>query len=213
MQIPDTPPATDGADADAVSAATPLILFVVGPPAVGKMTVGQAIAERTGLRLFHNHLSIEVAVRYFDFGTPAFQRISDKIRMAVLEEIAAGDLPGLVFTYVWAFELAGDHALIEQYAQPFRERGGRVLFVELNASQAERLLRNKGASRLAEKPSHRDRESSTRNLISVDEQHQLTSNGMFDGRPDYLVIDNEALEPADVAERVIAHFELARPAN
>jgi ATP-dependent Lon protease len=44
-------------------AAPPLLLFVVGPPAVGKMSVGQAIAERTGLRLFHNHISIELALR------------------------------------------------------------------------------------------------------------------------------------------------------
>ena len=39
-------------------AAPPLLLFVVGPPAVGKMSVGQAITERTGLR-FHNRISIE----------------------------------------------------------------------------------------------------------------------------------------------------------
>jgi ATP-dependent Lon protease len=29
-------------------AAAPMLLFRVGPPAVGKMSVGQAIAERTG---------------------------------------------------------------------------------------------------------------------------------------------------------------------
>ena len=44
------------------------------------MTVGQAIAERTRLRLFHNHLSIELALRYFEYGTPAFHRISGSIR-------------------------------------------------------------------------------------------------------------------------------------
>jgi ATP-dependent Lon protease len=47
-------------------AAPPLLLFVVGPPAVGKMSVGQTIADRTGLRLFHNHIAIELALRYFD---------------------------------------------------------------------------------------------------------------------------------------------------
>ncbi|GAA0433130.1 hypothetical protein Aca07nite_02490 [Actinoplanes capillaceus] len=38
---------------------TGTLLFIVGPPAVGKMTVGERIAARTGLRLFHNHLAIE----------------------------------------------------------------------------------------------------------------------------------------------------------
>lgn len=81
-------------------AAAPLLLFLVGPPAVGKMSVGQAIAERTGLRLFHNHISIEVALRYFDYGTPAFYRIDGEIRRLVIEEVAASDLPGLIFTFV-----------------------------------------------------------------------------------------------------------------
>ena len=32
-----------------------MLAMLVGPPAVGKMTVGLALAARTGLRLFHNH--------------------------------------------------------------------------------------------------------------------------------------------------------------
>jgi hypothetical protein len=90
----------------------PLLLFLVGPPAVGKMTVGRAIAERTGLRLFHNHLAIEVALRYFDFGTPAFLRIDGEIRRLVIEEVAASDLPGLVLTFVWAFNVPEDQAFV-----------------------------------------------------------------------------------------------------
>jgi len=37
----------------------PTLLCIIGPPAVGKMTVGDAIAARTGYRVFHNHLAIE----------------------------------------------------------------------------------------------------------------------------------------------------------
>jgi ATP-dependent Lon protease len=48
----------------------PTLLFVLGPPAVGKMTVGNAIAEITGLKLFHNHLTIEPVLRLFEFGSP-----------------------------------------------------------------------------------------------------------------------------------------------
>lgn len=191
-------------------AAPPLLLFVVGPPAVGKMTVGQAITERTGLRLFYNHISIELALCYFDYGTPAFHRIDGAIRQLVIEEVAASDLPGLVFTYVWAFDLPADQALVEEYAKPFRDRGARVLFVELEATQAERLKRTAGVSRLAEKPSRRDLAASRRNLLETDARYQLNSGGKFDERQDYLRIDNTLLAPGEVAERVIEHFGLPR---
>jgi hypothetical protein len=190
--------------------APPLLLFVVGPPAVGKMSVGQAITERTGLRLFHNHISIELALRYFDYGTPAFHRIDSAIRRLVIEQVAASDLPGLVFTYVWAFNVPADQALVEEYAKPFRERGARVLFVELEATQTERLKRTAGASRLAEKPSRRDLEASRRNLLETDARYQLNSGGKFDARPDYLRINNTLLTPGEVAERVIERFALPR---
>jgi hypothetical protein len=190
--------------------AAPLLLFVVGPPAVGKMAVGQAITERTGLRLFHNHISIELALRYFDYGTPAFGRLSDEIRRRVIEEVAASDLPGLVFTFVWAFDVPEDQAFVDEYARPFRERGARVLFVELEATQAERLKRNTCVSRLTEKPSTRDLEASRRRLLEADARYQLNSGGKFDQRPDYLRIDNTLLTPGEVAERVIGHFGLPR---
>jgi hypothetical protein len=188
-----------------------MLLFVVGPPAVGKTTVGQAIAERTGLRLFHNHLSIELALRYFDFGTPGFRRIDGTIRRMVVEEVAASDLPGLVFTYVWAFDDPGDHEAVEAYARPFREHGGRVLFLELEAPQSERLRRNVGESRLAEKPSKRNLESSRRSLLDLDARYQLNSGGMFDEREDYLRLDNAHRTPGQVADHVITHFGLPVP--
>lgn len=189
-------------------AAPPLIVFVVGPPAVGKMSVAQAIAERTGLRSFHNHLSVELALRYFDFGTPGFLRISESIRHQVTAQVAASELPGLVFTYVWAFDVPEDGDAVEEYARPFRERGGRVLFVELETSQAERLRRNEGASRLAEKPSKRDLVASRRHLLDFDARYQLNTGGAFDDREDWLRIDNTDLAPAEVAERVAKHFQL-----
>ena len=189
-------------------AVPPLLLYIVGPPAVGKMSVGQAIAERTGLRLFHNHISIELALRYFEYGTPAFRRISDEVRLRVIEEVAASDLRGLVFTFVWAFNVPEDQAFVDEYALPFRSRGGRVLFVELEATQAERLKRNECESRLAEKPSKRDLEASRRRLLQNDLRYQLNSGGEFDQRPDYLRIDNTMLTPGEVAERVISQFGL-----
>ena len=94
-----------------VAAVAPVLVFIVGPPAVGKMTVGHELAGRTGLKLFHNHHSIDLALRFFPFGTPPFHRLVGEFRRRIFEEVAASDLSGLIFTYVWAFDHASDDEL------------------------------------------------------------------------------------------------------
>ncbi|WP_331740998.1 MULTISPECIES: hypothetical protein [unclassified Streptomyces] len=49
--------------AEGSSLTAPTLLYIVGPPAVGKAIVGHEIATRTGLRLFHNHMAIEPVLR------------------------------------------------------------------------------------------------------------------------------------------------------
>ncbi|GAA1935815.1 hypothetical protein [Kitasatospora viridis] len=188
---------------------TPTLLFVIGPAAVGKMTVGGAIAERTGFKLFHNHMTIEPLARLFGHGSPQFQRLNHGFREQILAEAAGSDLPGLVFTLVWAFDDPEDAALVERYTAPFRERGARILFLELTADQAVRLVRNAGETRLAEKPSKRDLEWSNRNLVGMDAKHRLNSIDEFAHVPEsHLLVDNTELAPAEVAERAVAYFGL-----
>ena len=186
---------------------TPKLVFIIGPPAVGKMTVGAALAARTGLKLFHNHRTIDVVLPFFAFGSPPFNRLVGEFRRRILEEVASSELAGLIFTYVWAFDQPGDDAEIEAYAAIFKGRGGAVFYVELQASQEVRLRRNETEFRLAEKPSKRNLAESRRQLISLD-SYQLDSRGRFEGRADYLRIDNTELSPEDAAEKIIRTFDL-----
>ena len=45
------------------------LVILFGPGAVGKMTVGKALAEITELKLFHNHMSLELANQFFPWST------------------------------------------------------------------------------------------------------------------------------------------------
>ena len=188
----------------------PLLLFLIGAPAVGKMTVGHELARLTGLRLFHNHLSIEPALRFFDYGTPSFVRLVENFRRGVFEEVANSNLPGLIFTFVWAFDLPSEAAAVKQYAAPFRERGGRVLFSELHAELEERLRRNETEFRLAEKPSKRDVELSRRRLLEHERAHRFQSDGEHDADENWLRMDTTKLQPQDVANIIASHFALQR---
>ena len=78
------------------------LVFIVGRPASGTMTVGHELAQRTGLKLFHNYQTIDLILPLFPFGTPAFHRLVGEFRRRLFEEVAASDLSGLIFTYVWA---------------------------------------------------------------------------------------------------------------
>jgi hypothetical protein len=174
------------------------------------MTVGHELAARTGLRLFHNHHTIDLVLRFFPYGTPPYQRLVGEFRRRIFEEVAESTLPGLIFTYVWAFDHASDEAAVEEYAAIFRDRGGRVVYVELEATQAERLRRNETEFRLEQKPFKRDVEASRGQLLELDARYQLNSRGRYDGRPDWLRLDNTALSAAEVAERAILHFGIPR---
>jgi hypothetical protein len=183
------------------------LLVVFGPPAVGKMTVGRAIADASGFRLFHNHHTIEPLLDVFDFGTPPFNRLLGELRQRVLEE-AAGFGTDLVFTIVWALDNESDTAGVREHIRPFVEAGRRVAFVELSAALDVRLDRNRTEYRLAEKKSKRDLEWSESNVREL-ERYQMNTDkpsvadSLLAEHP-HLRIDNTDLSPEAVADRVLA---------
>lgn len=173
------------------------------------MAVGEELSRLTGLPLFHNHLSIEAVLPVFYYGTKPFNRLVRLIRRSVIEEVAESDLPGVVFTFVWAFDQPGDRTYVEDLAAIFLERGHRPVYVELWADQETRLERNEAPSRLEAKPSKRDVARSREILLSSDEEYRLSSGGDFPLEP-YLLIDNSDLSPTEVAEQIADHFALPR---
>lgn len=180
-------------------------VIIFGPSAVGKMSVGKAIADKTGMKLFHNHMSIEAVRPVFDFGTPSFNRLVTMIRMETFKEAAKSDMEGLIFTFVWALDLPSEFEYINRAVKVFEEANAEIFYLELEASLETRLERNKHEIRLLEKPSKRELETS-KNILYYEEKYQLnTKEGEFN-RPNHLKINNENLEPSEVAEMVIEHF-------
>lgn len=189
------------------------LVIIFGPPAVGKMTVGMELQRLTGMPLFHNHMTIELIMKFFPYGTPAFHRLVSEFRTRICEEVAGSDLPGMIFTYVWAFDEPSDKAFIDQLAAIFESRGGQVCYAELYSPQEERLRRNATELRLAEKPSKRNLEWSRQNLLKTDERYRMNTDGDFPYPGQHLKLDNTNLTPAEAAARIAAHFGLPQKAG
>ena len=184
-------------------------IVIFGPPAVGKMSVGYELAQLTGLKLFHNHMTIDLVLNFFDFGHPQFHRLVAEFRKRVFEEVAASDLPGLIFTFVWALDLESDRAFIERSCDIFREKGAEVYFVELEAELSERLRRNESEFRLSQKAPKRDIERSRESLLKDGEKYRLNSDGDFFYEENYLKIENTNLPAREAALKIAQAFGLA----
>lgn len=176
------------------------LVIIVGSGAVGKMTVGQELMEITDLRLFHNHMMIEPVIDIFGYFHGG---VTQKLREVIFEEFIKSDNAGMIFTFMWAFDMPSDREYIMSVAQRFDE----VYCVELIADQAVRLERNKTENRLKSKASKRDLEVSEQRLLN-EERYRLVSNVGEIPFENYLRIDNTDLAPGVVAKMIKEKFDL-----
>lgn len=181
-------------------------VVIFGPPAVGKMSVGAELARLTGLKLFHNHMSIELALSFFDFGEAPFRRLVGEFRRRIFEEVAASDLPGLIFTFVWALDEEADKEFIDKSCEIFRAKGAQIYFVELEAELSERVARNESEFRLSQKPSKRDVAKSRERLLEDEKRYKLNSAGDFFYAENYLKINNTNLTAPAAAQQIAEEF-------
>jgi broad-specificity NMP kinase len=185
-------------------------ILIFGPPAVGKMTVGDAIRTKTGIPLMHNHLAIEPALKFFPYGTPSFHRFVETFRRTIFEETINSGRKGLIFTFAWDLDDEEDNRFVKETCELFETSGAKVILVELKADLSQRLVRNKSEKRLHEKPTKRDIKTSESRLIEAEKLYRLNSNGGLPVQYRHLIIDNTHMSPEEVADHIIDTIEERR---
>lgn len=121
------------------------LIFLYGPPAAGKYTIAKAVAEQTGYKLFHNHLTIDLLKSVLTFGTPDFFRLSQKIRLDIFEQAAKENVPGIIFTFV--YKKGSDDEFIKRLLDIVTSNSGEVVFIQIYCEREELLKRVKEESR------------------------------------------------------------------
>jgi hypothetical protein len=92
------------------------LILIVGSGAVGKMTVGQELMKITDFRLFHNHMMIEPVIEIFGRFNGA---LVNKLRDDIFEEFMKTNYQGMIFTYMWAFDMQWDWDYVNSLKEKF----------------------------------------------------------------------------------------------
>lgn len=184
------------------------LVIIFGPHAVGKMTVGQELAKLTGLKLFHNHMSIEIVSDLFQNMPQERSRLTYLIRNEIFEAYSKSEEYGMIFTYMCAFNLQEEWDYINSVEEIFTSKGGEVYYVELEADYDIRIERNKTENRLLNKPSKRNLEHSEHLFRVLEDKYRLNSLEGEIKKDKYIKINNTDLQPEVVAQRIKERFEL-----
>lgn len=185
------------------------LVIIIGPHAVGKMTVGQELEKITGLKLFHNHMSIELARKLFEFSDPEYKILNQTIRETVFNLFAKGNFKGLIFTFMCGFDVQSQFDYLNDIITLYKSNDAKCHVVELCADFDVRIERNKSENRLYNKETKRDVERSEAEMRRTNELHRLNS---YDGEilpfESYIKIDNTNLSPETVARMIKENFEI-----
>jgi len=174
------------------------LIFIHGLPGVGKLTVARELAKRTNFKIFHNHLTVDLAKSLFEFGSEPFVELREKVWLAAFSEAVKASLDGLIFTFALDRTVRPD--FIQSVRSIVESSGGEVIFVELRCSfeELERRIEDPSRQRFAK-------------LNSVEQFRELQKAGAFvdPGIPaNRLIVDTTELSAADAADVIVSTFGL-----
>ena len=173
------------------------LVFIYGPPGVGKLAVATELAKLTGYKLFDNHTRFGFIKRLFDFGSPEFWRLEARIGGAIIDEALNAEV-SVISTFV--APNAGVIAFLAPFLSTLEKQGGLACFVGLSCEQEtlEERVQQPGRSEAGK-------------LTNVHVLRRMLRDIDFTfavrGRA-ALTIDNTRLSPEAVAGQIVNHYRL-----
>jgi shikimate kinase len=122
------------------------LIFLYGPPAVGKLTIGKELSKMTGIPLADIHSLINPIAHVFGWDHPERSRLGHEFRIELFRSAAKAG-KSLITTFGGGGAYYDD--FIQEAKKVVEDNGGQVVFVHLIASREVLLDRVKGDSRAA----------------------------------------------------------------
>jgi len=174
------------------------LIFLHGPPASGKYTIGRELAALTGFELYHNHIVVDEVLQHHAFGTPAFVAARDH---AWRRHLGAAALePGRRLIFTFSPENTVPQTFVDWLFHEVPQQDGQLHSVALRLGEVEIESRLDSEQRRG-----------FRKLTDHTLYRKLRDEGAFT-RPRIphteLILDCSHLSAGAAAARIARHFHL-----
>ena len=175
------------------------LIYLHGPPAAGKFTIAQELESKIGARLFHNHLTIDVAKAIFEFGSQDFWNLVDALRLQCV--MAAAQQADGLLTYTSCYDHPHDLEFFEELKHAVLSNGSALLpvYLQCEVSELETRVSNDSRVRMGK-------------IRSAEGLHKALNqwNCIAVPRDECLTVSTAGKTPAECADEIIAFHGLGR---
>ncbi len=111
------------------------LIVIYGPPAVGKLTVARELEKTTNFKIFHNHLTGDIASTIYEFNSEPWKKYVIKQRKDFFKEAAKSNA-NIIFTYVYGKGI--DESFIKWLTKNVKsKKANEIYFVQLKCNKKE----------------------------------------------------------------------------
>ncbi len=182
----------------------PVVVFLYGPFAVGKLTVAKVLSKKLGYKLIHNHYLNDFLLQVFDRHSYEMDFMKDSMRYSLLENMVKAKV-SVVATHAYSHNFISrtgltDPQFIKNMEKKITKAGAKFYPVHLKASNEE-LLKRVGMASRKEFKKLTSKKIFLKEISSRDFQTSPKLKNNF-------IVDNTNLSPEKVSDMIIKHFNL-----
>ena len=171
------------------------VIFLYGPPASGKLTIAKKLAEKTGISLFHNHLTFDLAeVLYEPFTQPFYDYCAD-LRLDVFGDAKLAH-QDLIFTFFYI--PPDDNYFVNQIIHIAGEDNVKLVKIEASIDTLLDRVENEDRAKYSKINS---KSVLTRYLKENNWSESLD-------KIDSLIINTDNLTPDEAVQKIVEEYDL-----
>lgn len=171
------------------------LVIIYGMPGVGKLTVARKLAKATGFKLFHNHLTFDLARLIYPVSDKLWKYVR-RLRLQFVREAIKADIDGLVYTTCVTEK---SDKTIRKIKEICKKHKTKLYFAHLHCSHNAHVKRVKTASR-----ENFGKLRDPKELKQLLEKH----GAIVKLQMKHLSIDNTKLSPTKAAKKIKNRYSL-----